>query len=157
MKKMMLTLAITISSFGAAFAGSVSGRPLTSEGEEEVNARVLYAFKKEFNAAKDIKWTVAQNYYLASFLYNDQHISAYYSTEGELMGMTRYISPADLPLALQSDLKKNYKDYWVSDLFEVANSDGTAYYITLEDAETKLVLKATNGKSWNSYKKVKKS
>ncbi len=153
---MMLTLAIVISSVGAAFAGNAFGKPLATDGEE-VNARVLHAFKNEFNAAKDITWTIAQNYYLASFVYNDQHVAAYYSPEGELMGLTRYISPADLPLALQSDLKKNYKDHWVSDLFEVANSDGTAYYITLEDAETKLVLKASNGKSWNGYKKVKKS
>jgi len=159
MKKMMLTLAIVIGSIGAAFAGSASvNLPATgTAGEEEVNARVLNAFNSEFKAAKDIKWTVAQNYFLASFVYNDQHISAYYSTEGELMGMTRYISPANLPLALQSDLKKNYSGYWVSDLFEVANNDGTAYYITVEDAETKIVLKATNGKSWNSYKKVKKA
>jgi hypothetical protein len=88
---------------------------------------------------------------------NDQHVSAYYNMDGELMGLTRYISPADLPLALQSDLKKNHCDYWISDLFEVANESGTAYYITLEDADTSIVLKATDGKSWKNYKKVKKA
>jgi hypothetical protein len=161
MKKMMLTLAILISSIGAAIAGNASVLKTSvttlTNGGEEVNARVLHAFNNEFNAAKDIKWTVAQHYYLASFVYNDQHVAAYYSPEGELMGLTRYISPADLPLTLQSDLKKNYRDHWISDLFEVSNSEGTTYYITLEDAETKLVLKASNGKNWSGYKKVKKS
>lgn len=146
MKKIMLTLAIVIGSLGAAFAG-----------EEEVNAKVLGAFKKEFSAAKEISWTVASNYYQASFVYNDQHVSAYYSLDGDLMALTRYISPADLPLALQSDLKKNHSDSWISDLFEVANDNGTAYYITMENAEASVVLKATNGKNWETYKKVKKS
>jgi hypothetical protein len=73
------------------------------------------------------------------------------------LGLTRYISPADLPLALQSDLKKSYDSYWISDLFEVSNDEGTTYYITLEDADTKKVLKATDGRSWHDYKKVKKA
>lgn len=146
MKKVLLTLAVIIGGIGAAFAG-----------EEEVDAKVLGAFKKEFSSAKQITWTVASNYFQASFVYNDQHVSAYYNTEGELLGLTRYISPADLPLALQSDLKKSHSEYWISDLFEVSNESGTAYYITLEDAETSLVLKASNGKNWDNYKKVKKS
>lgn len=146
MKKIVLTLAIIIGGIGAAFAG-----------EEEVDAKVLGAFKKEFSAARQITWTVASNYFQASFVYNDQHVAAYYNTEGELLGLTRYISPADLPLALQSDLKKNHSEYWISDLFEVSNENGTAYYITLEDADQSLVLKATNGKHWDNYKKVKKS
>jgi hypothetical protein len=145
MKKMMLTLAIIVSSLGVAFAG------------EEVNAKVLGAFKNEFKSAKEITWTIAPNYYQASFIYNDQHVAAYYSVEGELLGLTRYISPSDLPLTLQSDLKKNYSDYWISDLFEVANEQGTTYYITVEDADSKKVLKATDGRSWDEFKKVKKS
>lgn len=146
MKKIILTLAIIFCGAGATFAG-----------EDEVDAKVLGAFKKEFSAAKEITWTVASNYYMASFVYNDQHVAAYYSTEGELMGLTRYISPADLPLSLQSDLKKNHSEYWISDLFEVSKESGTAYYITLENADSSLVLKATNGKNWDHYKKVKKS
>ena len=90
-------------------------------------------------------------------MYNDQYVSAYYSIDGDLMGLTRYISPADLPLVLQSDLKKNYSEFWMTDLFEVAKDDGTAYYITLEDADQKIVLKGTGGKRWENYKKVKKA
>ncbi len=156
MKKLIVTLVIAVSSFSAAFAGNSFSKPTAAEGEV-VSAKVLGAFQKEFSSAKEITWTVASDYYQASFVYNDQHVSAYYNMDGELMGLTRYISPADLPLALQSDLKKNHCDYWISDLFEVANENGTAYYITLEDADTSIVLKATDGKSWKFYKKVKKA
>lgn len=145
MKKILLTLVIAVSSLGAAFAG------------EEVSAKVLGAFKKDFTYAREITWTVADHYYQASFIYNDQYVSAYYSPEGELIGLTRFISPTDLPLALQSDLKVNHADFWITDLFEVSKDGQTVYYITLEDADAKIVLKSVDGGSWENYKKVKKA
>lgn len=156
MKKIILTLAIAIGSFSAALAGKAIGKPSVAGGEE-VSAKVLGAFKKEFSSAKEITWTVAGTYYQASFMYNEQYISAFYNPDGYLMALTRFISPTDLPLALQSDLKKHHSAYWVTDLFEVANEEGTAYYITLEDADHKIVLKADNGKEWDNYKRVKKA
>lgn len=146
MKKIVLTLAILISGIGYAFAG-----------EAEVDARVLDAFRKDFNSASDITWTQAAHYYQASFLYHEQYVTAYYTTEGELMGLTRNISPVDLPLALQGDLKKNHSGYWISGLFEAATDKGTTYYITLEDADSSVVLRSSNARSWDTYKKVKKA
>ena len=144
MKKMILTLAIAVTTF-SAFAG-----------EENVNQKVLDAFKTEFITAKDVEWTVTKDYYKATFVYNERYVFAYYSENGELMGMTRYLSPLDLPMALQNSLKKNYEDYWVSDLFEAVKGDDTYYYVTLEDADTKVVLRSS-GNGWTSYSKTKKS
>ena len=146
MKKIVLSLAIVICGMGAAFAG-----------ETEVDARVLDAFRKDFTTAKEITWTQAAHYYQASFLYHEQYVTAFYTTEGELMGLTRNISPVDLPLALQGDLKRNHADYWISDLFEAATEKGTTYYITLEDADSSIVLKSSNARNWETYKKVKKA
>jgi hypothetical protein len=61
-----------------------------------------------------------------------------------------------LPIALQAELKSNYDAYWISDVFEVANETGTSYYITLETADTQLVLKS-EGDSWSNFKKQRKS
>lgn len=144
MKKMIMTLAIAVSTL-SAFAG-----------EETVTPQVLNAFKSEFSTAKEVAWTVSADYYKAAFTYNDKHVFAYYSTEGELLALTRYLSPDDLPLALLNNLKKNYSEYWISDLFEVAKNEGTNYYVTLEDADTKLVLKAS-GNTWVTHQKTKKA
>ena len=144
MKKMIVTLAISISSL-AAFAG-----------EENVSPVVLDAFKEEFSTAREVEWTVGKNYYKAAFVYNEKHVFAWYSLEGELIGLSRYISPADLPAKLQSNLKKNYSDYWISDLFEVTKDEGNAYFITLENADCRIVLKST-GLSWIIYQKTKKA
>lgn len=143
MKKILVTLAVLFSTIGA-FAGVT------------VNQKVLDAFHSAFATASEVTWTEGPNYAKATFNYNGKYVFAYYSEEGELLALTRYISPADLPLALQNNLKKNYEGYWVSDLFEASKSDGTHYYATLENADTKIVLNA-NGSSWTVYTKSKKS
>jgi len=145
MKKMIMTLAIAISTLGA-FAG-----------EEKVSPKVLDAFKSEFNTAKEVVWAVGQEYYKATFTYNEKHVFAYYNADGELLGVTRYLSPVDLPINLQTSLKKNHSNLWVSDLFEVAKNDGTGYYITLENADTKIILKSTGGSEWTAYQKIRKA
>lgn len=147
MKKIIITLAIALSTF-SSFAGEV---------KESVSTRVLDAFKTEFVSASDVTWTTGPNFYKAEFVYNSQHVSAFYSTEGELLGTTRYISSLDLPINLQTGLKKSYSNYWISDLFEVSNAEGTGYYITLENADSKIVLKSTGGQSWSGYKKTTKA
>jgi CRISPR/Cas system-associated exonuclease Cas4 (RecB family) len=145
MKKMILTLAIAISSL-AAFAG-----------EENVSKKVLDAFKTEFKTIKDVEWSTGRDYYKASFVYNEKHVFAFYNLDGDLLGLTRYISPVDLPLNLQISLKKNSNNFWISDLFEVAKSGTTSYYITVENAETKTILRSTGGSDWEEFKTVKKS
>jgi hypothetical protein len=144
MKKILLVLAITICTL-SAFAN-----------EGKVTTKVLEAFQTEFNSAKEVSWSTGDNYFKAEFIFNGQHVSAFYSTDGDLLGITRYITVLDLPVSLQASLKKNYDGFWISDLFEVTKSDNTGYYITLESADTKIVMKASDADEWSVYKKVKK-
>lgn len=122
---MILMLAIALSTL-SAFAT-----------DENVNQKVLDAFKTEFNSAKEVEWSVGSNYYKATFNYNGKYVFAYYNENGDLLGLTRYLSPVDLPIALQNNLKKSYEDFWISDLFEASKNEGTIYYITLENADGK--------------------
>lgn len=147
MKKIIMTLAIAMSSL-LSFANGT---------EETVSTRVLDAFNTEFNGAKEVTWTAGDNYYKAAFIYNEQYVFAFYSTDGELLGLTRYISSLDLPINLQAGLKKNYSNSWISDLFEVSNSEGVSYYITLETADSKTILKSAGGEKWSVYKKTTKA
>lgn len=160
MKKMILTLLIAVSSFaamaGGAFTPNAFGT-MAKEGEENVNKKVLDAFKTEFTTAKEVEWTTGSDFYKASFKYDEKYVFAYYSLDGDLLGLTRYISPADLPMSLQINLKKKSNGYWISDLFEVAKNETTSYYITLENADTWTVLKSSGGSNWGIFKTVKKS
>ena len=73
-----------------------------------------------------------------------------------MLALTRNISSLQLPITLQASLKKNYENFWISDLFEVANEQGTTYYVTLEDGDTKLVLKSGHSE-WSTFQKQRKS
>lgn len=127
-----------------------------STGEKSVDETALTAFKLEFSGATDANWYADQDYYKVTFTLNDQRLFAFYSTGGEFIAVTRYISSAQLPLFLQHNLRKFYRNAWVSDLYEVATKSGTNYYVTLETADTKTVLKSVNGRDWSVYKRTKK-
>ena len=144
MKKIIIMLAIAISSL-TAFAG-----------EENVSSTVLNSFNKQFTGAKEVQWTTTNDYYKAAFVYNGQNVNVFYQLDGGLIAMTRNISSLELPISLQTNLKNNYSKYWISDLFEVSNNEGTSYYITIENAETKIILKSNDTGKWHNYKKMAK-
>jgi hypothetical protein len=144
MKQMIMTLVLAVSSI-VAFAG-----------DEIVSKNVLNSFNKKFSTAQEVKWSVATDYYKASFMLNDQFISAYYSNDGELMCLARNISLINLPMKLQDKVRSEYCDYWVTDLFEMSDSNGTHYYITVEKADSKVMLKSSDNVEWSVYKKVSK-
>ncbi len=144
MKKIIIMLAVTISSL-TLFAS-----------EENVNSKVLNSFSREFTGAKDVKWTANETFYKASFVFNGQYVYAFYQLDGELLAMTRNISSLDLPVKLQSSLKKGYENYWISDLFEISNNEGTNYYITMEKADSTIVLKSNSDGTWKTFKKSAK-
>jgi hypothetical protein len=123
---------------------------------EKVSQKVLAAFKTEFATAQNVEWETGNNYFRAAFTMNEQRIFAYYNVDGQLLSIARYISSFQLPINLFSDLKNEYSKYWISDLFEVSNSEGLHYYVTLETADTKLVMHSGNGGSWSTYSKKKK-
>lgn len=145
MKKIILLLAITISALSAFAIDST------------IDHRILKAFEQEFSTAKDVTWSRGTDYYKAEFTFNGICVNAFYNKDGELMGLTRYITSLDLPLKLQANLKKSHSGFWIKDLFEVTMSESTAYYITLEDADNIVVMKASADGDWSIYKKVKKA
>jgi len=145
MKKIMLVFGLL------AIMGVSNAYP-----SEKVSPKVLASFKSEFSSAKNVEWETGSNYFRATFSMNEQRVFAYYSVDGELMSVARYISSIQLPINLFSNLKNDYSKYWISDLFEVSNSEGLHYYVTLETADTKLMMRSTNGGSWSNYSKSKK-
>ena len=123
---------------------------------ERVSPKVLASFKTEFSTAENVEWETGTNYFRAAFSMNGQRVFAFYSVEGELVSIARNISSMQLPINLFSSLKNDYSKYWISDLFELSNSDGVHYYVTLETAGAKVMMKSTNGAVWNTYSKSKK-
>jgi len=147
MKKMIMMLAMvfTLSTMWAF------------TGEEAVSKQAVTNFKEQFKGATETNWTTGKNYYKVTFTMSDQKLFAYYNKEGDFIAVTRYISSLQLPLNLQTGLKNDYSKYWITDLFEMADKGGTTYYVTLENADAKIVLQSTDGQNWYTFEKNKKA
>lgn len=146
MKKQTLLLALIVAlSFGSVSANNKSDIPST----------VLSAFNQEYVNASAISWVEGANWFKASFQVDGVYLTAYYNSLGETIGVSRNITTAQLPISLMKEVKENYADYWVSDLFELSLNEDNTYYITLENADETIVLEGHDG-YWSYYKKTKK-
>ena len=133
-------------------AASFSSR---ANDEHTVNPVVLKSFEKTFTNACDVNWIESGEVYIAEFKFNNQVITAYYSSTGTLMGLKKNILSTQLPVFLEASLKEQYKGYWITDLMEYGNQGETTYYVTLENADQTLVLKSSLN-TWSLFHKAQK-
>jgi hypothetical protein len=149
-----ILMALSLSSF--AGAPRFIAAPSLTRPADDISGMVRTSFKKEFKNAEIISCDVARNLTTLTFAMNGVVMSAFYSNNGELLAISRNILTSQLPLNLMLGIKENYKDYWVIDLFEMSSEEENAYYITLENASSQLVLKSVDNSSWEVYKKTSK-
>lgn len=123
----------------------------------EINENILRSFNNQFAGAQDVNWEEGKSISKVTFRLNGQVMFAYYREQGELVAVTRNIISGQLPITLLADLKKNYQDFWITDLFEISADDNTNYYITLQSADQMLVLKSSGMQGWQMFKKIKVS
>ena len=148
MKKLAIALGFLVTlGANSVFAGNENGT---------VSPRVLQSFQKDFATATEVSWDSGKNFFRAAFTYSGQKVFAFYSPEGDLISVARYINTMQLPLRLFSNLKDRYSKYWISDLYEVNGNSGTRYYVTVENAETKMVLSSGIDGIWSLVNKNKK-
>jgi len=128
-----------------------------SDKGDNKNTQVLAAFSSKFSSATEVSWDRAQDFLKATFKMNEQYMFAYYTEDGELVGVCRNINSTQLPLNLQVELKKVSSNSWITELFEYASENDNAYYVTIENADQQIQLKSTGYNTWSVYKKVKKN
>jgi hypothetical protein len=156
MKKRILLLSIALVSF-TAFSFAAVTPTTTSLAPASVSKNVINSFNREFANASNIQWEVKENFVKAQFSVNDMVLFAYFNKGGELIAVTRFISPNQLPLELLTSLKKTNSNYWVSDLFEIQTESGTSYFATVENADQIVVLKSEGISGWQTFQKEKKN
>jgi hypothetical protein len=62
--------------------------------------------------------------------------------------ITHNILSDQLPATLLTDIRKDYKDYWISDLYEETDNKKPSYHITLENADQIVKLSSDDSKRW---------
>lgn len=121
-----------------------------------INQDIENAFYKEFSYAKDATWTKFRNYYRVQFTINDRVFFALLDNNGQTIGLYRNILSTQLPIQLESNLKKNYGNYWITELFELVQDNQTFYYVTIESADNIITLKSDNSADWQTFQQSKK-
>lgn len=146
MKPLFIILTIISAFFGSS-----------ANANDEINVAPLVqqSFQRSFAQAKDIHWTVRKDYYKVDFELSGQYVTAFYNTDGKFIAATRNISSTQLPVVLQADLKKGRSDFWITELFELSNDEGVSYFLTLENADAKIILQSS-GTEWNVYQRTSK-
>jgi len=115
--------------------------------DESVSPAVENAFKNKFPGAANAEWLAGPSYYKVSFTYNGVQLFAIFSDDASLMGTARNITSNQLPYFLQK-VKRNLTHYWITDLYEMSCDSGFSYYMTLDNADNKIILEAKQGGDW---------
>jgi hypothetical protein len=146
MKKIILTWAVMLTiGLATAFAGAKDG----------ISENAIAAFKNDFAAAKNVSWAQGRNYLKASFSLNNKVMYAFYNYHGDLVAVVHHILSTDLPQDLSEQLKKDYGNFWISDLFELSSDEQHVYYVTLENGDGSVALKSDGKSGWSLYKRIK--
>lgn len=127
----------------------------TSAPAGEVNKEVRASFQHDFGHAQLMSTEARANFTKFTFKMNDQVMTAFYSTNGDLLAVTRNIVSSQLPVSLLMSFRKHYNDYWITDLFEISKDAESNYYLSLENADAKITLRS-NGDNWEVYSSAKK-
>jgi hypothetical protein len=127
-----------------------------ANGNDDITNSIMNSFKQEFQNAQILNSEKFDKYIKLTFKSNDQVMFAYYTSNAELLAVTRNILSDQLPVSLLKSLKKNYAGYWITDLFKITTNDETAYYVGMENPDSTLVLVSEDGSNWQVYQKQKK-
>jgi hypothetical protein len=63
-------------------------------------------------------------------------------------GQVHNILSSQLPMTLLTAIKNDYKDYWITELYEEGQNKRASYFITVENADQIVKLNSTDSKNW---------
>jgi hypothetical protein len=146
MKKIIAILAMTL----------VVSMSFANTEPETVSSQALNTFSSEFVGATDATWAINKDFYQVAFTLDGQQMCAYYNKSGEFLAVSQNISSVQLPNSLKKGLKKAMSNRWITDLFEITNNEQTSWYVTIESADEKIILKSDNGGKWKVFQTIEK-
>ena len=147
MKKIIITLSMLM---------TVAVTSVFAKEGTDINQKVLTAFEKDFNSAKNVKWIRDGEYLKASFTIADMLTDAYYTEAGELVGSARNLLFEQLPLSVIHEYNKRFDESSVMDVLEITNEEGTSYRLWIEQGNKKFKIRANGSGDITVLEKSKK-
>jgi hypothetical protein len=94
-----------------------------------------------------------KKYFLVSSLFLIISFVSAYANDGagshsNAPSHVRNILSTQLPSKLRSDVKKEFKAYWITELYTTGDKNHTAYTITVENPDRIIQMRSINAKTW---------
>ena len=124
---------------------------------DQVSAKVEKAFLKNFAGAQFVTWESSEDFFFASFNLEEKKVTAAYNKDGELIGISRKLLLAEIPLNVSRSIKDQFPGYSIFNSVTEMMYDGqTFYYATVETAGKILKLKCYSGGEIDIEKRIRK-
>lgn len=148
--KKLFTLAIVLASFLSTSAYATADEP--------VKRNIEIAFQKEFPGASFVHWerVKTEPIYHAYFQLNGQRLNAYYSEEGDLLAIGRFIAAHQIPLLVTKAVHARYGMYKQSEAIEYIAGGETSYIVKVETDRAVLQVQAYPDGTTTVLKKERK-
>ena len=109
-----------------------------SERRNELNAKAVRKFTREYADVQQVKWTKAANgYNVASFTKDGVHTWVFYAKKGEYLGRGSYYTEEKLPADIRRRVKGTYYDFSIYHITEVYWNDKLIYLVSIKDETAK--------------------
>jgi hypothetical protein len=147
-KKTIVMMALVLTaSISYSFAAPTNG----------IDDAIKITLQKDFKNAQFISSEAHKNFTKVTFSMNKNVFFAFYASTGELLAVTRNILSSQLPINLMMSLRNDYKGWWITELFELNGDGENGYYVSLENADSKMILRSTSDNTWEVYKETFKN
>jgi len=169
MKKLFLSLALAALVGTSAFATDNDKKG--EKSSSAVSYTVLNEFSVDFADAKDVSWTVTANSQKADFTLNNVKMTAFYSLDGQYLGLTQAVDFKTIPAAAQKDIQSKYKDYtvgevikfetpasassWADRLTTGIETEPVSYFVDLKNASSEILVRVSPQSGIYFFKQVK--
>jgi hypothetical protein len=122
-----------------------------------ISQKVLNAFNKTFQNAKEVSWTELAGSYEVKFLDADIRMRVVYDEAGNIINTIRYYYEDKLPVLILTKVKSKYEGKKIFGVTETSSDEGMRYHIILEDSKSWTTVIADPSGSMYVDKKIRKS
>ena len=148
MKKLLISALFSFAVYSFSFANTT---------EKSFSFKGAESFAKMFANAKDVNVKTVGEYTEVKFSWNDEKIQAFYNTDGELVVTSRNIKLNQIPLPALKTISEKYTDYTTTEVIEFDHAEeGLSYYVGMENADKKIILKVSTDGEVSTYKSTNK-
>ncbi|MDB5029682.1 hypothetical protein [Mucilaginibacter sp.] len=153
MKKLFITAAIATMFSITAFAAN--GKH--NKTEDKVTYAALDQFAADFKSADNVVWTVTPNCQKVTFINNNNNYTAFYTFDGDYLGLTQDIAYKRIPTSVRSEIANDYKGFEVADVIKYKTTEAdepVAYFVDIKKTGSEILLKVSADKSVSFFKEI---